>query len=56
MKNQNEIPEMKISINQIKMSLESLTNIVWCGKDRLSGLEDKVYELKNTVKDNNKLL
>lgn len=49
-KNQTEILKMKISINQIKSSGESFMNRIQYGEDRITELEDKVYELEHAVR------
>lgn len=41
---------MKISINQIKSSGESFMNRIQYGEDRITELEDKVYELEHAVR------
>jgi uncharacterized coiled-coil protein SlyX len=48
--------EKKSLISQIKISIESLASRVELVESRVSGMEDKIEELYQSVKDHEKLL
>jgi hypothetical protein len=52
----NNQSEVNNSISQIKISVKSLVNREQQDENRVSGMEDKVEELNQTVKDHERML
>jgi hypothetical protein len=52
----NNQSEVNNSISQIKISVKSLVNREQQDENRVSGTEDKVEELNQTVKDHERML